>query len=94
MHGFMQGHPEWDGLVQAITINQDGSQATIEKCGEAGAVLPIGQDGVGGIVWNTLKVNYNSFAIVDSDGKLVHKISPANLPEGAGQLAELVQPLL
>jgi hypothetical protein len=102
LEALVNEHPEWTGKVAALMINQAGADGGLEGCSES-TLLPIGQDqhevdplGQEGlpVLWTALGATYNSLAIVDVAGNLVHRIEPVTFATDSEEIVAVVKALL
>ncbi|MBM4355814.1 MAG: hypothetical protein FJ109_18825 [Deltaproteobacteria bacterium] len=89
----MKEHPEWSGKVVGLMVNQSLAESGLDACSQS-TTLPIGQDDEAAVLWAALGATYNSVAIVDAKGKLVHRIEPVTFPDDADVVAGVVKALL
>ena len=80
LDSIFDAHPEWQGKVTGVVVNQGGSDTGLAGCSDK-ADLPVVQDDVEGTFWEALGGAYNSMLFVDEDGVAVERIDYFDHPE-------------
>lgn len=94
LDGLLNNHPEWNGLVQGLMINQSGVAYSIaDKCALQ-TELPVLQDDAGSPMWSALATVYNSLLIIDQDGLAAQYFEPIALPADNAEVEAAVNGLL
>ena len=93
LQGIVEAHPEWQGHVTALMINDGAGGAGLPGCA-AKTHLPIGQDDAANAARTALGAAYNDTLVVDATGKVAAILKGLSLSTDAQPLVDAVTPLL
>jgi hypothetical protein len=80
LDSIFEAHPEWQGKITGLIVNQAGSDSGLGSCGDK-TNLPVVQDDADGTFWKALGGAYNSLLFVDKNGVAVERIDYFDHPE-------------
>ena len=89
----MDAHPEWNGKLRALMINQGGSDSGLAACSEK-ATLPLMQDAADKSLWTALAGEYNIYVLYGKNGELVQRFTGVSLPASETPMAETINAYL
>ncbi len=73
-------HPEWDGKVTGVVVNQAGSDSALGTCSDKTG-LAVVQDDAEGTFWEAFGGVYNALLFVDERGVAVDRIDYFDHPD-------------
>ena len=85
---FFAAHPQWEGQVKVLVVNQGGAESGVEVCGNISPIAVV-QDDTDGHMWNGLGSEYNAVTVVDQEGVLIQKFSGIDFSEASDHPGEL-----